>query len=229
MSKKILVVDDESSISDIIKFNLVKEGYEVETAADGEEAIRKTHSFQPNLIILDVMLPVLDGFQVCRKLREDFLMPIIMLTAKEDEVDKVLGLELGADDYVTKPFGVKELLARVKSNLRRANISESDSINQLIYSGNIVIDPQRYEVRKDNKLVELTFREFETVRYLAAKANKPVTREQLLRDVWGYEYIGEERTVDVTMRRIREKIEDDPSDPKYIKTKRGVGYYFNRY
>lgn len=229
MGKRILVVDDESSISDIIKFNLEKEGYEVDTAADGEEALRKAHQFNPDLVILDVMLPVLNGFDVCRKLRQDFVMPIIMLTAKEDEVDKVLGLELGADDYMTKPYGMKELIARVKANLRRVTIAEVDSVNQMIYSDNLVIDPLRFEVRKDEKLIELTFREFEMVKYLASKANQMVTREQLLRDVWGYEYIGDERTVDVTVRRVREKLEDDPSNPKFIKTKRGVGYYFQRY
>lgn len=229
MKKKILVVDDESSISDIIKFNLEKEGYEVETAADGGEALIKTSNFAPDLVILDVMLPVLDGFEVCRKLRQNYVMPIIMLTAKEDEVDKVLGLELGADDYITKPFGMKELTARVKANLRRVTITESETANQMIYSDDLVIDPLRYEVRRNDKLIELTFREFEMVRYLAAKANQMVTREQLLRDVWGYEYIGDERTVDVTVRRVREKLEDNPGEPRFIKTKRGVGYYFQKY
>lgn len=229
MAKKILVVDDEVSISNIIKFNLEREGYLVETAADGEEAVRKADEYEPDLVLLDVMLPLLDGFDVCKKLRQKYTFPIIMLTAKDDEVDKVLGLELGADDYITKPFGMKELLARVKANIRRVSITEADEQTKMIESGNIVINPLRYEVEKDGQVVELTFREFEMVKYMALRPNIVVTREQLLRDVWGYEYIGDERTVDVTVRRVREKLEDDPSDPVFIKTKRGVGYYFHKF
>ena len=230
MNKKILVVDDEKPISDIIKFNLSKESFEVDTAFDGEEALRKVYQFQPDLILLDVMLPKLDGFQVCRKIRESFTMPIIMLTAKEEEVDKVLGFELGADDYITKPFGMRELIARVKANLRRIDLSDAEggAETHMIAAGNLSIDLDRYEVSKGGEIIELTLREFELLKFLATQSNQIFTREQLLKDVWGYEYFGDIRTVDVTVRRLREKVEDDSSDPTYIMTKRGVGYYFKR-
>jgi len=231
MRKKILVVDDEKSISDIIKFNLLKDGYDVEVAEDGDEALKKVYLIQPDLILLDVMLPKLDGFQVCRKIRETFNTPIIMLTAKEEEVDKVLGLELGADDYITKPFGMRELLARVKANIRRVDIDNLDtsSVKSVqIESGNLTIDIERYEVKKEDTVIELTLREYELLKFLATQENQIFTREQLLKDVWGYEYFGDIRTVDVTIRRLREKIEDDSSSPKFIMTKRGVGYYFRR-
>jgi len=231
MRKKVLVVDDEKSISDIIKFNLLKDGYDVEVAEDGDEALKKVYLIQPDLILLDVMLPKLDGFQVCRKIRESFNTPIIMLTAKEEEVDKVLGLELGADDYITKPFGMRELLARVKANIRRVDIDNLDttSVKSVqIESGNLTIDLERYEVKKDEDVIELTLREYELLKFLATQENQIFTREQLLKDVWGYEYFGDIRTVDVTIRRLREKIEDDSSSPKFIMTKRGVGYYFRR-
>ncbi len=229
MSKKILVVDDEKPISDIIKYNLVKEGYEIDTAFDGDEALKKVYQFQPDLVLLDVMLPKLDGFQVCRKIRETFSMPIIMLTAKEEEVDKVLGFELGADDYITKPFGMRELIARVKANLRRVELSDvKGEEGNIISTGNISIDLDRYEVTCNEEIVELTLREFELLKFLATQANQIFTREQLLKDVWGYEYFGDIRTVDVTVRRLREKIEEDSSNPSYIMTKRGVGYYFKK-
>ena len=231
MRKKVLVVDDEKSISDIIKFNLLKDGYDVEVAEDGDEALKKVYTMQPDLILLDVMLPKLDGFQVCRKIRESFNTPIIMLTAKEEEVDKVLGLELGADDYMTKPFGMRELLARVKANLRRVAIDHSKEGSQKsvqITSGNLKIDLERYEVKKDDTVIELTLREYELLKFLATQENQIFTREQLLKDVWGYEYFGDIRTVDVTIRRLREKIEDDSSNPRFIMTKRGIGYYFRR-
>lgn len=231
MRRKILVVDDEKSISDIIKFNLLKDGYDVEVAADGDEALKKVYLIQPDLILLDVMLPKLDGFQVCRKIRESFNTPIIMLTAKEEEVDKVLGLELGADDYITKPFGMRELLARVKANLRRIEFDNSDTANVKsvqIESDNLIIDLERYEVKKDDQVIDLTLREYELLKFLATQENQIFTREQLLKDVWGYEYFGDIRTVDVTIRRLREKVEDDSSNPKFIITKRGVGYYFRR-
>ncbi len=231
MNKKILVVDDEKPISDIIKFNLVKEGYDVDVAFDGEEALKKVYQFQPDLILLDVMLPKLDGFQVCRKIRESFSMPIIMLTAKEEEVDKVLGFELGADDYITKPFGMRELIARVKANIRRVDLAEvaaNNAIGHTIVADHLTIDLDRYEVTKDGVVIELTLREFELLKFLAMQANQIFTREQLLKDVWGYEYFGDIRTVDVTVRRLREKIEQDSSEPTYILTKRGVGYYFKK-
>lgn len=229
MSKKILIVDDEKPISDIIKFNLSKEGYEIDTAFDGDEALKKVYQFQPDLVLLDVMLPKLDGFQVCRKIRESFNMPIIMLTAKEEEVDKVLGFELGADDYITKPFGMRELIARVKANIRRVEFLDVDSGgSNVIVTGKLTIDLDRYEVKKDNEVIELTLREFELLKFLATQSNQIFTREQLLKDVWGYEYFGDIRTVDVTVRRLREKVEDDSSEPTYIMTKRGVGYYFKK-
>lgn len=231
MNRKVLVVDDEKPISDIICFNLEKEGYEVSKAFDGDEALKTIYQVQPDLILLDVMLPKLDGFQVLRRLRESFNTPVIMLTAREEEVDKVLGLELGADDYITKPFGMRELMARVKANLRRIEI---DSVQLEGGSGNTIrtkelfIDLDRYEVKKNDEVIELTLREFELLKFLATQENQIFTREQLLKDVWGYEYFGDIRTVDVTVRRLREKIEEDSSNPKFIMTKRGVGYYFRR-
>ncbi len=230
MDYRILVVDDEKPISDIIKFNLEKEGYKVVVAEDGQQAINMTYEYKPDLIVLDIMLPILDGFTVCKKLRENINTPIIMLTAKEEEVDKVLGLELGADDYMTKPFSVRELMARVKANIRRVNFASSggEGKGQVIKSGNLIIDLNRYEVRKNDNVIELTLREFELLRYLSLNAEQVFSRETLLEEVWGYEYYGDVRTVDVTVRRLREKIEDDPSSAKYVQTKRGVGYYFRR-
>lgn len=229
-TRKILIIEDEKSISDIIKFNLVKEGFDVDTAYDGQDGLRKAIKQTPELILLDVMLPSIDGFEVCRRIREVSMVPIIMLTAKEEEVDKVLGLELGADDYITKPFGMRELIARIKANIRRMDISDSgkNSPENLQSFGNLTIDMNRYEVRKDEKVLELTLREFELLKYLAERENKVFSREQLLEEVWGYEYYGDIRTVDVTVRRLREKLEDDSSEPKYVMTKRGVGYYFRR-
>lgn len=228
--KKVLIIEDEKSISDIIKFNLTKEGFEVDTAYDGQAGLDKALTVKPDLILLDVMLPILDGFQVCKKIRETNSVPILMLTAKEEEVDKVLGLELGADDYITKPFGMRELIARIKANIRRtdfiANLQDAPSNVQDF--GNLAIDLNRYEVRKNGTALELTLREFELLKYLAERENKVFSREQLLEEVWGYEYYGDIRTVDVTVRRLREKLEDDSSDPKYITTKRGIGYYFRR-
>lgn len=230
MNEKILIVDDEKPISDILKFNLTKEGYAVMTAFDGEEALSKALYEKPDLILLDVMLPKMDGFQVCRKVREKTNTPIIMLTAKEEEVDKVLGLELGADDYITKPFSVREVIARVKANIRRVNIDlkGDEDDNRIIGISDLEINLERYEVKKRGELIDLTLREFELLRFLASKENQIFTREQLLKDVWGYEYYGDIRTVDVTVRRLREKIEDDSSNAQYIITKRGVGYYFRK-
>ena len=229
-AKKILVIEDEQSISDIIKYNLKKEGYEVETAYDGKDGLDKALTWDPSLILLDIMLPVLDGFEVCKKVREKSNVPILMLTAKEEEVDKVLGLELGADDYITKPFGMRELIARIRANIRRTEqvVKEENAPAELKAFGNIEIDMSRYEVRKNNEVLDLTLREFELLKYLAEREDKVFSREQLLEEVWGYEYFGDIRTVDVTVRRLREKLEDDPSDPKYIMTKRGIGYYFKR-
>ena len=229
MDKLILVVDDEAPIVEILKFNLTKSGYRVLTAFDGEEGYRMAVSEKPDLILLDVMLPKMDGFSVCRTIREKSNVPILMLTAREEEVDKVLGLELGADDYITKPFSVRELMARIKANMRRnANAVQADDESEKLEIGNFVLDLNRYELYKDGKLVELTIREFDLIKFLAQQPNKIFSRQSLLSNVWDYEYYGDVRTVDVTVRRVREKIEDDPSEPKYIMTKRGVGYYFNK-
>ncbi|MBB6214531.1 two-component system response regulator VicR [Anaerosolibacter carboniphilus] len=228
MKRKVLVVDDEKPISDILKFNLEKEGYEVGVAYDGEEAVRKVYQFEPDLILLDIMLPKLDGFQVCKKIRESMNTPILMLTAKEEEVDKVLGLELGADDYITKPFSVRELIARVKANMRRMDSNGNGVKGQALSFGLLNIDLNKYEVKKGQETIDLTLREFELLKFLATQEDQVFTREQLLEEVWGYEYYGDIRTVDVTVRRLREKIEDNSSNPQYIQTKRGVGYYFRR-
>jgi len=227
MKTRILIVEDERNIADIIKFNLEKEGYQTEVAGDGEDALVKVRTFQPDLMLLDLMIPKLDGFQVCRKVREHHNLPILMLTAKEEEVDKVLGLEMGADDYITKPFGMRELLARIKANLRRVGPVEGES-HEKVVAGPLSIDLGKYEVKKEEAIIELTIREFELLRFLALQPEQVFTREQLLKEVWGYEYYGDIRTVDVTVRRLREKVEDNASNPRFIMTKRGVGYYFRR-
>lgn len=227
MSQKILVVDDEKPIADILKFNLEKEGYEVVCAYDGDEAIRLTDQEKPDLLLLDIMLPNRDGNEVCKEIRKEQNMPIIMLTAKDSEIDKVLGLELGADDYVTKPFSNREVIARVKANLRRQQQPTTDNTrsNKDIQIGSLVIHPDAYTVTRDGTYVELTHREFELLHYLARHIGQVMTREHLLETVWGYDYYGDVRTVDVTVRRLREKIEDNPSNPLWIVTRRGVGYY----
>ncbi|WP_425448746.1 response regulator [Dethiothermospora halolimnae] len=228
MNKRILVVDDEKPIADIVKFNLEKEGYEAIVAYNGEEAVKKGLSDKPDLILLDVMLPKKDGFQVLKEIRMKLDVPILMLTAKEEEVDKVLGLELGADDYITKPFSMRELMARVKANIRRSDVSTDNNQGNLITSGELEIDLNKYEVRKNDEVIGLTLREFELLKFLASKAEQVFSREKLLEEVWGYEYYGDIRTVDVTVRRLREKIEDKTKGYKYVLTKRGVGYYFRR-
>lgn len=228
--KKILVVDDERAIGDILKINLEREGYAVAVAMDGEEGANMALSLNPDLVLLDVMLPKMDGFEVCKKIRRESEVPIVMLTARTEEIDKILGLELGADDYVTKPFSVRELMARVKANLRRTVSKENipDTEENTIKIGEITINTASYELRKSGKVIELTLREFELVKYLAESPNRIFSRETLLEKVWGYEYYGDMRTVDVTVRRLREKIEDDPGEPRYIMTRRGVGYYFSK-
>ncbi|GEM02570.1 two-component system, OmpR family, response regulator VicR [Halolactibacillus halophilus] len=225
MAYKILVVDDEKPIADILKFNLEKEGYEVICAYDGDEAIAKTQAENPDLILLDIMLPNKDGNEVCREVRKTHNMPIIMLTAKDSEIDKVLGLELGADDYVTKPFSNREVIARVKANLRRQQQPVESQQSNDIEVGQLVIHPDLYSVTKSGKQVDLTHREFELLHYLTRHTGQVMTREHLLETVWGYDYYGDVRTVDVTVRRLREKIEDTPSHPMWLITRRGVGYY----
>ncbi len=229
--KKILIVDDEPSIQDLLVFNLEKEGYKTMTASDGEEGITLALSQNPDLILLDVMLPKADGLTVCKRIRQTMSkVPIIMLSAKGEEIDKILGLEIGADDYMTKPFSIRELIARVKANLRK--MDQSDDLSQAgirsnkVVVGDLKLDLDKFEVEvRGQKVTDLTRREFEVLRYLAQKPGQVVTREDLLEKVWGYEYYGDIRTVDVTIRRIREKIEKNTANPKILITKRGVGYY----
>ncbi len=234
--KTILIVDDEKPIVDILVYNLEKEGYNTLEAYDGEKAIEIALEKRPDLILLDVMLPKVDGLTVCRKLRHSLKVPILMISAKDEEIDKILGLELGADDYITKPFSVRELLARVKANLRKndgivedvedTDYTKEEKKEEIIEIGNLTIDLEKFEVRVRGKVIELTLREFEVLKYLAQQPGQIVTRETLLEKVWGYEYYGDKRTVDVTIRRIREKIEEG-STPKILITKRGIGYYLS--
>lgn len=232
--KTILVVDDEKPIRDILIYNLKKEGYETVEAEDGEKAISLALEKKPDLILLDIMLPKVDGLTVCKRLRLNLSVPILILSAKDEEIDKILGLELGANDYITKPFSVRELMARVKANLRKAEIAEQPVENyqeddkkskNIIDIGELTIDLDKFEVRVRGNVIDLTLREFEVLKYLANQPGQVVTRETLLEKVWGYEYYGDIRTVDVTVRRIREKVEKDTSAPKILITKRGVGYY----
>ncbi len=227
MKNTILIIEDEKPISDIVKFNLEREGYDIITAFDGLEGYQKGIQENVDLILLDIMLPSMNGFDVCRHIREKSSVPIIMVTAKEEEVDKILGLELGADDYITKPFSLRELIARVKAYIRRTSMPINISTDSdLIQHKNLVIDTGKYSVTKNDTVLELTVREYELLKFLAVQPNQVFSREQLLKQVWGYEYYGDIRTVDVTIRRLREKLEDDASNPTYILTKRGVGYLF---
>ncbi len=227
MKNTILIIEDEKPISDIVKFNLEREGYDIITAFDGLDGYQKGIQENVDLILLDIMLPSMNGFDVCRHIREKSSVPIIVVTAKEEEVDKILGLELGADDYITKPFSLRELIARVKANIRRTSMPNNNSAeSDLIQHKNLVIDTSKYSVTKNDTVLELTVREYELLKFLAVQPNQVFSREQLLKQVWGYEYYGDIRTVDVTIRRLREKLEDDASNPTYILTKRGVGYFF---
>lgn len=226
---KILVVDDEQHIVELVEFNLTKEGYEVITAYDGETAIEKARQEKPDLIILDIMLPKIDGLGVCRKLYAENAtqdIPILMLTARSEVLDKVLGLEMGADDYMTKPFSPRELVARIKAILRRSNnIShEKSEDNNKINIGTVTIDIERFVVTVEGKKQEFTPKEFELLKLLASNQGKVFTREYLLEKIWGYDFYGDTRTVDVHIRHIRQKIEPHDNSPKYIETVRGVGY-----
>lgn len=227
--KTILAVDDESSILDLLKFNLEKEGFNFISAEDGEEGINKVLNEKPDLLLLDVMIPKMDGLSVCKKIRQENInIPIIMLSARGEEIDKVLGLEIGADDYITKPFSPREVIARIKANLRKfdKNKSVEEEQKNQIAVGSLILDLDKFEVIvRGTTVTDLTRREFEVLKFLAQKPGQIVTRETLLEKVWGYEYYGDIRTVDVTVRRIREKIEKNTSNPKIIITKRGVGYY----
>jgi len=243
-AKTILIVDDEQPIVDILVYNLRKEGYNTIEASDGLTAVDMALEKKPDLILLDIMLPKLDGLSVCKRIKNSINVPIIMLTAKDGEIDKILGLELGADDYITKPFSVRELVARVKANLRKVEIVSNNTITNVkkkepeknedgkkheskIVIGELELDLDKFEVKVRGEVIDLTLREFEVLKYLASQPDQVVTREVLLEKVWGYEYYGDIRTVDVTVRRIREKIERDTSAPKLLITKRGVGYYLS--
>ena len=232
--KTILIVDDEQPIREILVYNLKKEGYNTIEASDGVTALNIALEQYPDLILLDIMLPKMDGLSVCKRIKNSYNVPILMLTAKDSEIDKILGLELGADDYITKPFSVRELIARVKANLRKVeNMSaprmDNDYTNKKkenkIIVNDLELDLDKFEVKIRGEIIDLTVREFEVIKFLASQPGQVVTRETLLEKVWGYEYYGDIRTVDVTVRRIREKIEKDTSSPKILITKRGVGYY----
>lgn len=235
--KTILVVDDEQPIIDMLVYNLKKEGYNVIEANDGITAVEKALEQKPNLILLDIMLPKMDGLSVCKRVKNSLNVPILMLTAKDEEIDKILGLELGADDYITKPFSIRELIARVKANLRKVdatlnvnykaeNESEQEkNKTKKIVVGELELDLDKFEVKVRGQTIDLTLREFEVLKFLASAPGQVITRETLLEKVWGYEYYGDIRTVDVTVRRIREKIEKDTSTPQILITKRSVGYY----
>ena len=234
-AKTILIVDDEQPIIDILVYNLKKEGYRTIEANDGITAVNMALEQKPDLILLDIMLPKLDGLSVCKRIKNSYNVPILMLTAKDGEIDKILGLELGADDYITKPFSVRELVARVKDNLRKADVVANNQFTEptvqekkkesKIVVGDLELDLDKFEVKVRGEIIDLTLREFEVLKFLASQPEQVVTRETLLEKVWGYEYYGDIRTVDVTVRRIREKIEKDTSAPKILITKRGVGYY----
>ena len=224
---KILITEDEAAIAEIIAYNLSNEGYETATAKDGVECMETFDSWAPDLVLLDVMMPRMNGFETLREIRKKSRVPVIMLTAKDAEGDRIRGLELGADDYVVKPFSMGELIARVKANFRRQDFENEGYLpDEVIEEADLNIDPVKYEVTKRGKVVDLTLREFELLKYLAQSPGTVFSRETLLEEVWGYEYYGDIRTVDVTVRRLREKIEDAGEDFRYILTKRGVGYYF---
>ncbi|MBE6044163.1 MULTISPECIES: response regulator [Clostridium] len=226
--EKIVIVDDEEHIQELIKFNLENNGYEVICASDGSKALNLIKNELPQLVLLDVMLPGLDGYEVCKEMRKDSStsnIPIIMITAKGEEIDKILGLELGADDYITKPFSIRELIARTKAVLRR---SKTQGIIDSIYKfGNIIIDFEKHEIIKSGKRIDLTLREFELFEVLIKNKGRVMPRDFLLDKIWGYDYIGETRTVDVHIRHLRKKVEDDDKNPRFIETIRGIGYRFN--
>lgn len=230
MERTILVVEDEKAIADIIVFNLQREGFQTLDAQDGPTGLSLALSKNPDLILLDVMLPGMDGFEICKKVREKSEVPIIMLTAREEETDKIFGLELGADDYITKPFSMRELIARIKANMRRSAqepAPSKNSGNKRRRFGDIELDLDRREIRLNGEIVDLTMREYELLSFLAQTPGKIYSREELMQKVWNYDFYGDLRAVDVCVRRLREKIEKMPSEPRYIMTKRGLGYYFN--
>ncbi|MDO5301361.1 MAG: response regulator transcription factor [Tissierellia bacterium] len=223
---KILIAEDETAIAEIICYNLQSEGFEADYAEDGAALLKKFNDEGADLLILDVMMPVKDGLETLKEVRQTSKVPVIMLTAKTSEQDRIAGLESGADDYVVKPFSMGELIARVKANLRRQGYENEEEDSDIVEGADLIIDGAKYEVLKRGEVVELTLREFELLKFLASDPGTVYSREELLEQVWGYEYYGDIRTVDVTVRRLREKIEDDGKDFRYILTKRGVGYYF---
>jgi two-component system response regulator VicR len=230
--KTVLIVEDEKNIVDILRFNLQREGYQTVEAYDGEDGLNKALTQDPDLILLDVMLPKMNGFDVCRKLREEgHSVPVIILTAREEEADKVLGLEIGADDYITKPFSMRELIARVGANIRRTTMAAAAAATAattaMPVSGDLAINTDSHQVFRAGKAIDLTQREYELLTFLASHPNKVYSRVDLMEQVWNYGYVGDDvRTVDVTVRRLREKIEADPANPAFILTRRGAGYYF---
>jgi DNA-binding response OmpR family regulator len=230
MSEKILVVEDEISLQETLIYNLKKQGYEVDAVGDGLEALHAAREGKPDLILLDIMLPGMDGFEVCRTLRQEMNTPVLMLTAREDEVDRVVGLEVGADDYLTKPFSMRELIARVKAMLRRVRLIRQESIEQnqkdYFLFENLVIDETRREILLNDKPLALKPKEYDLLLFLARHKGQVLTRDFILEKVWGWEYIGDSRTVDVHVRWLREKIENDPASPVRIVTVRGAGYRF---
>jgi DNA-binding response OmpR family regulator len=234
MKNSILVVEDEKALRETLEYNLSNEGYEVDTSADGIDAFQKAHNGNYNLIVLDIMLPGMDGFEICRKIRAEKNTPILMLTARDDEIDRIVGLEVGADDYMSKPFSMRELLARVKAMLRRVRLMQEESSpapvvtasKEVLTYGDLVIDSIRREGRIKNVNLELKPKEFELLHYLAINRGRALSRDKILEDVWGWDYIGESRTVDVHMRWLRQKIEIDPGQPSRLITVRGTGYRF---
>ena len=230
MEKTVLIVEDERAIVEILKFNLKREGYETMEALDGETGLKLALEGDPDLILLDVMLPKLNGFDICAAIRKaGRVTPVIMLTAREEETDKVFGLEAGADDYMTKPFSMRELMARVRANIRRRSLDldARASVGTLLKAGELVIEPSTFSVTKNGEPVDLTQKEYDLLLYLIQERGVVFSREDLMQKVWNYDYFGDMRTVDVTVRRLREKIEDDPASPRYILTRRGVGYYYS--
>ena len=225
---KVLIVEDEKAIVDLIAFNLKREGYEVQEAYDGQQGLEKAQAQDIDLVLLDVMLPYMDGFEVLRRLRQKSDVPVLMVTARAEERDKILGLETGADDYITKPFSTKELTARVKANIRRRLTDMGGGQGQKSRSGPFEVNYELRTAAKNGKPLELSQREFDMLCYFLAAPGRVIAREELMEKVWGFEYYGDLRAVDVAIRRLREKLEDNPADPQYLITRRGAGYYFNK-
>lgn len=236
MAELILVVDDEISLQETVAYNLRKQGYEVVTVGDGLAGLENARSLKPDLILLDLMLPGMDGFEVCRQLRRDSTIPVLMLTARDDEIDRVVGLEVGADDYLTKPFSMRELMARVKAMLRRVRMireeaepqTTTQAASSVMRFGDLVIDPIRREARLKEEPLQLKPREYDLLLYLAQHPGQVLSRDTLLDQIWGWQFTGASRTVDVHVRWLREKIEEDPANPQHILTIRGAGYRFER-